>query len=113
VLLVASVHSAQAGINVWTSHGPEGVSVSALAIDPSTPTTLYAGTDNGVFKIEQATTTPKAASSGCTLTLGEGASSGLFLALNLAAVVLLARASPQRSTFRSVGTPARTRALKP
>jgi hypothetical protein len=37
--------------NVWTSHGPEGAGVTALAIDPARPTTLYAGTwDDGVFR---------------------------------------------------------------
>jgi photosystem II stability/assembly factor-like uncharacterized protein len=37
--------------NVWTSIGPEGEAVSALAIDPTTPTTVYAGTSGGgVFK---------------------------------------------------------------
>jgi cysteine-rich repeat protein len=49
---------AQAGINAWTSHGPEGGTVSALAINPPTPTTLYAvagtfgdeGGPGGVFK---------------------------------------------------------------
>ena len=46
--LVAGVHSAQAGINVWTSHGPGGGTVLALAIDPTMPGTLYAGT-RGVF----------------------------------------------------------------
>jgi cysteine-rich repeat protein len=51
VCLVASAPPAQAGINVWTSHGPEGGDVQALAIDPMTPTTLYAGTPGGgVFK---------------------------------------------------------------
>ena len=40
-----------AGINVWTSNGPEGGSIRSLAIDPVTPTTLYAGTwYGGVFK---------------------------------------------------------------
>ena len=40
-----------AGTNVWTSNGPEGGTIHALAIDPVTPTTLYAGTDGGgVFK---------------------------------------------------------------
>jgi len=40
----ASAHTAQAGINVWTSNGPrtEG-NVSPLALDPTTPSTLYAG----------------------------------------------------------------------
>jgi len=46
----ASVVSA--GTSVWTNNGPEGGSISALAIDPVTPTTLYAGTDGGVFAIQ-------------------------------------------------------------
>ena len=42
-----------AGDNVWTSNGPEGgTGVGALAIDPLTRTTLYAGTGSGgVFAI--------------------------------------------------------------
>src|ERR1700740_1992849 len=39
-----------AGNNIWTSLGPAGGAVFALALDPTTPTTLYAGTDGGVFK---------------------------------------------------------------
>ena len=40
-----------AGTNVWTSNGPEGGTIYALAIDPTTPATLYAGTwSGGVFK---------------------------------------------------------------
>ena len=40
-----------AGTNVWTSNGPEGGTIYALAIDPATPATLYAGTwGGGVFK---------------------------------------------------------------
>jgi hypothetical protein len=37
---------------IWTSHGPEGGMVFALAIDPSAPTTVYAGSGpgGGVFK---------------------------------------------------------------
>src|SRR5215471_11076183 len=34
----------------WASIGPEGGPISALAIDPATPTTLYAGTYDGAFK---------------------------------------------------------------
>src|SRR5262245_66325851 len=42
---------AAAGVNRWTSHGPEGGPVRVLAVDPGTPTTLYAGTNgSGVFK---------------------------------------------------------------
>jgi photosystem II stability/assembly factor-like uncharacterized protein len=36
--------------SVWTGSGLEGETIRALAIDPATPTTLYAGTSAGVFK---------------------------------------------------------------
>src|SRR5215470_16775583 len=32
-----------AGNNIWTNLGPEGGIIKALALDPTTPTTLYAG----------------------------------------------------------------------
>ena len=35
---------------VFTGNAPEGVAVLSLAIDPITPTTIYAGTTYGVFK---------------------------------------------------------------
>jgi hypothetical protein len=47
VLLAFTVFLASvaiAGVNEWTSNGPYGVSITSLAIDPITPTTLYAGT---------------------------------------------------------------------
>jgi photosystem II stability/assembly factor-like uncharacterized protein len=56
---LAGVHTAHAGINVWTSHGPGAMPVNVLAIDPLAPGTLYAGTGfcrdsgcpgRGVFK---------------------------------------------------------------
>src|SRR2546430_5114528 len=51
LLLFGSLHGAEAGVNVWTTNGPEGGSISALAVDPQTPTSLYAGTTSaGVFK---------------------------------------------------------------
>jgi photosystem II stability/assembly factor-like uncharacterized protein len=50
LLWASSVSTVHAGNNVWTSLGPGGGSVSALAIDPATPTTLYAATRGGVFK---------------------------------------------------------------
>jgi photosystem II stability/assembly factor-like uncharacterized protein len=40
----------QAGMNEWTTTGPAGGSIRALAIDPRTPATLYAATQKGVFK---------------------------------------------------------------
>jgi photosystem II stability/assembly factor-like uncharacterized protein len=47
---------ADAGINEWTGIGPEGAEVYALAIDPSNPNILYAGTNYGVFKSSNAGT---------------------------------------------------------
>lgn len=38
------------GAQVGASHGPDGGCIYDLAIDPATPTTLYAGTEQGVFK---------------------------------------------------------------
>src|SRR5438094_4379086 len=49
-LLVTGSRAAEGGINSWTSNGPNGVPIRALAIDPVTPATLYAGTDAGLFK---------------------------------------------------------------
>jgi photosystem II stability/assembly factor-like uncharacterized protein len=52
VLLCSSLAGvASAGVNTWTTNGPEGGVIVALAIDPSTPSTLYAGAGGGgVFK---------------------------------------------------------------
>src|SRR6266850_685458 len=38
---LGGLHGAEAGVDVWTSNGPPGGFVFALAIDPQTPTTLY------------------------------------------------------------------------
>ena len=54
---IAGAHAARAGVNIWTSHGPEGGSIGALAIDPITPTTLYAGTSGAVSKSTDASAT--------------------------------------------------------
>jgi hypothetical protein len=35
-------------VGVWTTGGPYGGNIQALAIDPTTPATLYAGTSGGV-----------------------------------------------------------------
>ena len=48
VAIATSLSSvAYAGPGVWTSGGPYGGSVIALAINPTTPATLYAGTLGG------------------------------------------------------------------
>ncbi len=50
VLMLVFSTSLEAGQNVWTSQGPDAEIIS-LAIDPSTPTTIYAGSnESGVFK---------------------------------------------------------------
>src|SRR2546422_10610501 len=51
LLPFVTLHRAEAGVNVWTTNGPHSETINALAIDPQTPTTLYAGTSgHGVFK---------------------------------------------------------------
>jgi photosystem II stability/assembly factor-like uncharacterized protein len=56
-----------AGINVWTTNGPEGGNIKALAIDPSALATLYAGTyENGVFKSTDGGATWSPANTGLT-----------------------------------------------
>src|SRR5439155_9699484 len=42
--ILGAARRADAG---WTAIGPEGGTVTALAINPATPTTLYAGTFSG------------------------------------------------------------------
>ena len=70
--LIALSHSqtvpVSAGNNIWTSHGPEGGPVNALALDPVTPTTLYAGTGGGVFKSTDGGANWSAVNSGLTST---------------------------------------------
>ena len=54
LLLTAFVASgAIAGVNRWTTNGPEGPpAVSRLITDPSNGAVIYAGTSGGVFKSE-------------------------------------------------------------
>src|SRR2546428_1619618 len=51
LLALAVAVPAQAERGKWTTHGPEGGVIEAVAIDPSNPTTLYCGTKgSGLFK---------------------------------------------------------------
>jgi photosystem II stability/assembly factor-like uncharacterized protein len=52
LLWLVGLHGAEAGINTWTAHGPGGATLHALAIDPQSPTTIYAAGawGRGVFK---------------------------------------------------------------
>lgn len=43
---------AQTGASHWVSIGPEGGTVLALAVDPRSPSTIYAGCNGGIFKSE-------------------------------------------------------------
>ena len=67
-LLVCVATVAEAGVDVWTTNGPEGGSIFALAIDPTTPATLYAGTTGGLFKSLDAGANWSAVNSGLTNT---------------------------------------------
>src|SRR6266496_2602023 len=49
--LAFTASTGSAGVNVWTTNGPEAIHIRVLAIDPVNPATLYAGTfGRGVFK---------------------------------------------------------------
>jgi photosystem II stability/assembly factor-like uncharacterized protein len=48
--LAASARTVMAGQGVWRTGGPWGGSVGDLAIDPKSPSTLYAATYGGLFK---------------------------------------------------------------
>src|SRR5512144_3238898 len=51
LVVALPVLPALAGSNHWTPIGPDGASVAALAIDPRTPSTAFAGTVGaGVLK---------------------------------------------------------------
>jgi photosystem II stability/assembly factor-like uncharacterized protein len=66
LLWIGGLDIAQAGINEWTTNGPQRGAVNAIAIDPKLPSTLYAGTSNGIFKTTDGGTTWKQLSMGQT-----------------------------------------------
>ncbi len=73
LLGLVSISQIWAGINQWTSHGPEGGFIIALAIDPNNSQTLYTGTDGGgVFKTTNGGTSWVAVNSGLTNTSALG-----------------------------------------
>src|SRR5262245_40253549 len=47
VLLFSLVGDARAGTDGWTVTGPPGGTATALALDPGSPSTMYAGGDLG------------------------------------------------------------------
>src|SRR6266852_3737549 len=58
--------SVWAGINEWTSLGPDGGGANALVIDPQTTSTVYALTFAGIFKSMDGGATWSAVNSGLT-----------------------------------------------
>jgi photosystem II stability/assembly factor-like uncharacterized protein len=69
LLCISPTGGASAGGNVWSNSGPEGGQVSALAIDPGTPTTLYVATlYGGLFKSTDSGGTWNPSNSGLTTT---------------------------------------------
>jgi photosystem II stability/assembly factor-like uncharacterized protein len=60
--LLAAPAAGQAG--VWLTRGPAGGNVHCVVADPSRPSTLYAGTDQGVFKTDDAGETWSASGAG-------------------------------------------------
>src|SRR2546430_4803998 len=46
VVLLGGLRGAQAGVDVWTTSGPEGGTIQALAIDPQNPDILYAAVEH-------------------------------------------------------------------
>jgi photosystem II stability/assembly factor-like uncharacterized protein len=70
LIMLLGATQARAGLNQWTSNGPSGgplvSQVTAVAIDPQTPATLYAGTQGGVFKSADGGSSWAASSTGLT-----------------------------------------------
>jgi photosystem II stability/assembly factor-like uncharacterized protein len=67
ILLFAAASLPQAlaaGVDRWTSYGPYGGLVTEVVSDPGTPTTLYAGTQYGIFKTTDSGATWVSASAG-------------------------------------------------
>ena len=67
--ITSQAGTVSAGTDAWTSNGPEGGRIYALALDPAAPTTLYAGTGGGgVFKSTNGGAGWSAANTGLTNT---------------------------------------------
>jgi photosystem II stability/assembly factor-like uncharacterized protein len=69
LVLTVFILPAHADITWQQTGGPEGGSIYALAIDPATPQTIYAGTGSGVYTSTNGGTTWNAMSSGLPTTL--------------------------------------------
>jgi photosystem II stability/assembly factor-like uncharacterized protein len=93
--LASSAPAAYAGPGVWTSGGPWGGNISALAIDPKNPAKLYVGTNGGIFRSTDFGGTWVPASNGLTST------SVLCLAIHPAIPTTLYAGTAYGGVFRS------------
>ena len=67
LLVLLGTAPAHAGLNQWTSNGPEGGPILSLAVDRVAPVNVYAGTNGGgVFKSPNAGTSWAAVNNGLT-----------------------------------------------
>lgn len=72
-LAASLLQTGAAAQNAWVSIGPEGGTITALAMDPQTPTTLYASIESaGVFKTTDGGSHWRAVNSGLPLDLNSG-----------------------------------------
>ena len=68
LFIISQAGAASTGDNIWTSIGLEGIKIYSLAIGPAIPSTLYAGTNGGVFKSTDSGATWNAVNVGLTNT---------------------------------------------
>src|SRR5260221_630532 len=62
--LLAAAGSVLGQTGAWSTRGPVGGNVYCLVADPTRPSTLYSGTDQGVFKSDDGGVTWRAATAG-------------------------------------------------
>src|SRR3989442_7463173 len=112
----AGVAAAQSG--TWISNGPEGGTINALAIDPKTPSTLYAGTSGGgVFQSTDGGTSWRAINSGLTGTIIKALAidplspSALYAGASLGGVFLSTDGGASWRAINTVPTAGNVRAL--
>jgi photosystem II stability/assembly factor-like uncharacterized protein len=115
LIVGACAYPAVAGVDRWTTNGPEGGDVGAIAVDPSNPATVYAGlyNGNGIFKSTNGGTTWSAVNVGLTPVTGLTSVSVFTLQIDPLAPQVLYAGTDQgvyKSTnggaiWRSVGLP--------
>jgi photosystem II stability/assembly factor-like uncharacterized protein len=97
IAMAFTASTASAGVNVWTTNGPNGQQIRALAIDPANPATVYAGTyGGGVFKSTDGGGSWTATNTGLTST------SVNALAIDPSTPVILYAGTSEGGVFKSI-----------